>query len=155
MLTYSCRDKMDIIFRNYHINFLCENCCIFIKISLKYLCKGTADTLSVRFQVMAWCWMVKKPLSESIMTEISGVAMPQWLNCNTEQVGHSIWYDRLCSMLLQVMAWCLMAPSHYLNRYWPINISEVLCYPCDSSFNGNDHDTSDSDLVKQWAVILI
>ena len=36
-----------------------------------------------------------------------------------------IWWHRSESTLARVMAWCLMAPSHYLNQPWLI-ISEVL-----------------------------
>ena len=36
----------------------------------------------------------------------------------------AIWQHGTMSILAQVMAWCLMAPSHYLNQCWLI-ISEV------------------------------
>ena len=36
-----------------------------------------------------------------------------------------IWLHRSESTLAQVMAWCLMAPSHYLNQCW-LFISKVL-----------------------------
>ena len=32
--------------------------------------------------------------------------------------GDAIWWHRSGSTLAQVMACCLMAPSHYLNQYW-------------------------------------
>ena len=38
----------------------------------------------------------------------------------------TIWYWRSWSTLVQVMACCLMAPSHYLNQYW-LAISGDLC----------------------------
>ena len=38
--------------------------------------------------------------------------------------GDTIWQNRTVS-LAQVMSWCLMAPSHYLNQWWQI-ISEIL-----------------------------
>ena len=44
---------------------------------------------------------------------------------------HGIW-----SSLVQVMAWCLMAPSHYLNQCCLI-INEVLQYSLKESFTGN------------------
>ena len=37
-----------------------------------------------------------------------------------------IGWHRSRSILAQVMAWCLMAPSHYLNQYWPRS-SKVFC----------------------------
>ena len=40
-------------------------------------------------------------------------------------ISDAIWRHRSGSTLVQVMAWCLMAPSHYLNQCWLI-ISKVL-----------------------------
>ena len=39
-------------------------------------------------------------------------------------LSDAIWWQRSGSTLAQVMAWCLTAPSHYLNQCWLI-ISEV------------------------------
>ena len=44
----------------------------------------------------------------------------------------AIWGHRTGSTLAQVMAWCLMAPSHYLNQCWCI-ISRVLHHSLNSS----------------------
>ena len=44
-----------------------------------------------------------------------------------------IWQHRSGSTLGQVMAWWLMAPSHYLNQCW-IFISEVLWHSPESNF---------------------
>ena len=44
----------------------------------------------------------------------------------------TIWRQRSGSTLAQVMAWCLTAPSHYLNQCWLI-ISEVMWH----SYQGN------------------
>ena len=41
---------------------------------------------------------------------------------------HIIW-----SALVQVMAWCLMAPSHYLNQCWQI-ISDILWHSHEGNF---------------------
>ena len=46
---------------------------------------------------------------------------------NTSWPSDAIWPHRSGSTLAQVMAWCLMAPSHYLNQCW-FTISEVLCH---------------------------
>ena len=48
----------------------------------------------------------------------------------------SIWWHRSGSPLTQVMACCLMAPSHYLNQCWLI-ISEVFWHPPEGNFTGN------------------
>ena len=37
----------------------------------------------------------------------------------------AIWWHRSGSTLVQVMAWCLMTPSHYLNQCW-LHISKAL-----------------------------
>ena len=47
--------------------------------------------------------------------------------------------SRCGSTLAQVMACCLMAPSHYLNQYWQI-ISEVMWHSSQSIFTGNVQD---------------
>ena len=39
--------------------------------------------------------------------------------------SHTIWWDRSGSILAQVMACCLTAPSRYLTRYWLI-INDIL-----------------------------
>ena len=38
------------------------------------------------------------------------------INCDVS--SGTIWWSRSGSTLAQVMAWCLMAPSHCLNQYW-------------------------------------
>ena len=48
----------------------------------------------------------------------------QYLGINSLWPGDTIWRHRSGSTLVQVMACCLMAPSHYLNQCWLI-ISEV------------------------------
>ena len=49
-----------------------------------------------------------------------------WLMCiNSLWPSDAIWRQRSGSTLAQVMACCLMAPSHYLNQFWLI-ISKVL-----------------------------
>ena len=51
----------------------------------------------------------------------------------------AIWQHRYASTLAQVMAWCLVAPSHYLSRCWLI-ISEVLWHSHESNCTGNAQD---------------
>ena len=49
---------------------------------------------------------------------------PKWLpfcfSCNSLWPGSTIWWHGTRSTLAQVMAWCLTAPSHYLNQCWLI-----------------------------------
>ena len=51
----------------------------------------------------------------------------------------AIWRYRSGSTLAQVMACCLMAPSHYLNQCWLI-INEVLWHSSEGNFTGNAQD---------------
>ena len=51
----------------------------------------------------------------------------------------AMWRHRSGSTLAQVMAWCLMAPSHYLNQYWLI-VSGVLWHWHYANFTGEAHD---------------
>ena len=48
----------------------------------------------------------------------------------------SIWQHRFGSTLVQVMACCLMAPSHYLNQCWPV-INKVFWHSPHCNFTGN------------------
>ena len=48
----------------------------------------------------------------------------------------TLYGDRSGSTLAQVMACCLMAPSHYLNQCW-LMISDVLWHSPDSNFTKN------------------
>ena len=48
----------------------------------------------------------------------------------------AIWRHGSVSTLAQVMACCLMAPSHYLNQFW-VMISAVLWHSPDSNFTEN------------------
>ena len=51
----------------------------------------------------------------------------------------AIWRQRSWSTLVQVMACCLTAPSHYLNQCW-LMICEVLWHLPDSNFTENTGD---------------
>ena len=52
----------------------------------------------------------------------------------------AIWRQRFRSILAQVMACCLMAPSHYLNQYWLI--SRVLHNLPENNACGNAHENN-------------
>ena len=60
----------------------------------------------------------------------------------------STWRQRSGSTLAQVMAWCLMAPSHYLNRCWLI-ISKVEWDSTKSKF------TRDNSAINHWNYLYI
>ena len=64
-----------------------------------------------------------------------------WWAPSAMEIVNSLWpSDTMCwhrsgSALAQVMACCLMAPSHYLNQCWP-PIYEVLWYSPQEQFHG-------------------
>ena len=53
--------------------------------------------------------------------------------------GDTIWQHKSGSTLDQVMAWCLTAPTHYLNQCWLI-IKGVLWHSPERNFTGNAQD---------------
>ena len=85
-LTYWGRDKNgrhfpDGIFKCF---FFKENVSIAIKISLKFVLKGTINNIPALVQIMAWRRPGDKPLSEPMMVSLPShicVTRPQWVNC--------------------------------------------------------------------------
>ena len=51
----------------------------------------------------------------------------------------AIWWHRSGSTSAQAMAWCLVAPSHYLDQCWLV-IIETLWLSPDDIFTKNSHD---------------
>ena len=74
---------------------------------------------------------------------ISGVSamLMHWymILLNSLGISDAIWWQRSGSTLVQVMACCLMAPSHYLNQCW-LMTKEVLWHSLDSNFTENTSD---------------
>ena len=74
------RHFADSIFKCIFFN---ENCCILIKLSLKYVRKGPIDNNPAMVQIMAWRRSGDKPLSETMMISLQMhicVTQPQWDN---------------------------------------------------------------------------
>ena len=68
---------------------------------------------------LGWCGChFKSVISENLLwikfMNTSCKVDPSWMSQNT-------FHDE--SILVQVMTWCLTAPSHYLNRCWSISMS--------------------------------
>ena len=66
--------------------FLNENVGISIKISLKFIAKGSINNIPALVQIMAWRRPGDKSLSEAMMVRLLThicVARPQWVNTNT------------------------------------------------------------------------
>ena len=115
--------------------FLNENVWISINISLKFVPRGPINNIPTFVQVMAWRWPSDKPLSEPMMIRLPThwcVTRPQWVNRPSDAM---LWH-RSRSVLAQVMACWLMAPSHYLNQCWLI-MSKILWYSPQYNFTAN------------------
>ena len=61
------------------------------------------------------------------------------LHINSLGPGDTVWQQIFVSTLAQVMAYCLIAPSHYLNQCWFIT-SDVLWHSTQGNFTGNAQD---------------
>ena len=61
------------------------------------------------------------------------------LYINWMRPNDAMWQHRTWRKLVQVMAWCLVAPSRYLNKCWLI-ISEVLWHSPEGNFTRNAQD---------------
>ena len=61
------------------------------------------------------------------------VWVPSAICFNSLWPSETIWQQRSWSALAQVMAWCLMEPSHYLNQCWLI-ISTIQWHSSDGNF---------------------
>ena len=110
--------------------FINENCCILIKFSLKYVRKNPVDNNPALVQIMAWRRSGDKPLSEPMMVRLPThicVTRPQWVKQGTHCEIAAGWMPQNLtdekSTLVQVMAWCCQAASHYLNQCWPRSVS--------------------------------
>ena len=58
--------------------------------------------------------------------------------------GHAIWYQRSWPTLAQVIACCLMAPSHYLKQCC-VHLQWVMWHLHESNFPGSTHDIKQYD----------
>ena len=69
--------------RHIQSHFFCQDCCILIKILLKFVSQGPMNNIPALVKIMAWCPSGNKPLSEpmmvTLMTHIC-VTRPQWVN---------------------------------------------------------------------------
>ena len=73
--------------------FLNENVWILIKVSLKFVPKGSIDNISALVKIMAWRRPGDKPLFEPIMVSLPThicVTQPQWVNSLT--AGDAAWH---------------------------------------------------------------
>ena len=79
-------------------------------LAVKRIPQNLTNDKSTLFPVMAWRWPT------SILPYV--ITRPQWVN--SLWPNDAIWWQISRSTLVQVMACCLTAPSHYLNQWWLI-----------------------------------
>ena len=123
-------------------------------LSVKQLiCKCLMAWWPLRFgstlaQVMACCLMAPSHYLNQCWLVISKVqkhsyeknfTTGQWIN--SLWPNDAIWRHGTGSTLAQVMACCLMAPSHYLSQCWLI-ISKVLCHSLEGIIMRRSEDTN-------------
>ena len=85
-LTQWGRDQMDAIFKRIFVN---ENLWIPIKISLKFVPKGSINNIPALVRIMAWRRLGDKPLSEPMMVNSSSyicVTRPQWVKIRDRDI---------------------------------------------------------------------
>ena len=100
------------------------------KITIIWMSLYFTDDQSTLVQVLAWCHQATSHyLSQCWPRSMSpnGVTRPQWVNWLLP--SDTIWHHRTWSTLVQVMACCLMAPSHYLNQCWLITNGSLWYSP--------------------------
>ena len=99
-LTHWGWEQIDDIFKCIFLN---ENVWISIKISSKFVPKGSINNIPALVQIMAWCRPGDKPLSEPMMVNLPThiwVSQPQWVKEYNElqlvqyQHCHYIWITR-------------------------------------------------------------
>ena len=92
--------------------FLNENIWISIKISLKFVPKGSINNISALVQIMAWCRPGDKPLFEpmmvSLLTHIC-VTQPQWVkHLVQKRPKHNIQFNVIFFIYSRPISWLLM-----------------------------------------------
>ena len=65
--------------------FMNEKFCVWIKISLKYVPKGLINNNAALVEIMSWCWIDDKPLSETMLKQPSSMTLicstrGRWVN---------------------------------------------------------------------------
>ena len=94
--------------------------------------------------------------SPSNLTDVTAAQL-HWYQSYMKVIFNSLWptdtqwRHRTGSTLAQVMAWCLLAPSHYLNKCWLISKIQWHSFDHDGNFNSspprqNDRDFADNIL---------
>ena len=99
--------------------------------------------LSISYQQLIWIkskCILGKPLRLQMLVPLiyMGPKFGPLHALNSLLPSDAMWQHRSGPTLAQVMAWCLMAPSHYMNQCW-LFISEVLWHSPESTFIVSAH----------------
>ena len=119
LLTHWGQDKMDVILQTTFSRAFSEmNVWIPIKISLKFVPKGTINNIPALVYIMAWHRSGDKPLSEPMVVNILTlicIPRPQWVNSSGAE-AKIFWVHWPVQWLL--MPWLLMSPGHQQSWEW-------------------------------------
>ena len=91
-------------------------------------------------------------MSLQVWTVFSGIAVGlslvlNWFN--SLWPSHTIWQHGSGSTLVQVMACCLMTPSHYLNQCW-LTMSKVLWHSSEGIIMGRSAHTNQWNKIENY-----
>ena len=70
-------------FTDYILNIVLKEDCLYIQISLKIVSKGPIYNKPTLVQIMAWCWVGNKPLSDQWWPDLlmhQCITRPKWVN---------------------------------------------------------------------------
>ena len=130
---------------NYELNGGLPTCIfalLIMSLFVHYACFVLQCNPDVIFPSVILCWINPSwVLSPQSWDQIVAIVKPL-------SPGDDIWRHRTWSTLVQVMAFCLTAPSHYLYQYWLI-ISEVQWHSSSGNF------TSDISTINRWNSLKI
>ena len=105
------------------------------------------------FSVSAQATILYNKFENYIFKNTSTSPRGQWVNHwrvkmkSQSLLGNSIWRHTSGLTLAQVMAWCLTAPSHYLNQCW-LTIKDILWHSPKSYLTRSAHELNLQPMFK-------
>ena len=116
---------------------LCPDQAALLNSNVKPGSRGTTGSKRINGVFRHW-WEAKEI---AILTMRFCCNLVNWVYIKSLGPSDAIWHWRSWSRLVQVMACCLTAPSHYLNQCWLI-ISKVLWHSSEDIIIRNFEDTN-------------
>ena len=99
--------------------------------------------------LIMWQWLIRENLSSDCNFHAFCHTLLR-RSINSSGLSDIIWWHRSGSTLAQVMAWCLTAPSHYLNQSWLISNKDLWHSP-KTNFTGSARHQS---VKYPWKIFL-